>query len=171
MLHNLGIVIIFVILRFAIADQLQIENDTNVADKYELSRMTQRPVSICEIFGTCKAVNFIKRILRTINQLFLTDAYQVNSTDIKKKSYNEYGPLPNFHSAYYPAFDPLSLLAALAFLAFLLQSFASLFDKSRTLVSPATRAFTNFQTSYIDQPFIKYERGNEKLLPRLENVL
>ncbi|XP_029679974.1 uncharacterized protein LOC115245689 isoform X2 [Formica exsecta] len=36
--------------------------------------------------------------------------------------------------AYYSAFDPISVLASLAFLAFLLQSFASLFDRSRSIL-------------------------------------
>ncbi|XP_063986574.1 uncharacterized protein LOC135167376 [Diachasmimorpha longicaudata] len=36
--------------------------------------------------------------------------------------------------AFYPAFDPISILASLAFLAFLLQSFAALFDRSRSII-------------------------------------
>lgn len=35
---------------------------------------------------------------------------------------------------YFRAFDPISVLASLAFLAFLLQSFASLFDRSRSIL-------------------------------------
>jgi len=37
----------------------------------------------------------------------------------------------NRHSS---AFDPISVLASLAFLAFLLQSFASLFERSRSIL-------------------------------------
>ncbi|XP_012287150.1 uncharacterized protein LOC105703368 isoform X2 [Orussus abietinus] len=39
----------------------------------------------------------------------------------------------SFTPAYYPTFDPISVLASLAFLAFLLQSFASLFVRSRSI--------------------------------------
>lgn len=35
---------------------------------------------------------------------------------------------------YFSAFDPISVLASLAFLAFLLQSFATLFDRSRSIL-------------------------------------
>ena len=44
---------------------------------------------------------------------------------------------------YYPAIDPLSVLASLAFLAFLIQSFASMFDRSRS-IAPTTVSARHF---------------------------
>ncbi|KAH0535275.1 uncharacterized protein LOC123267440 [Cotesia glomerata] len=45
------------------------------------------------------------------------------------RSYYGYGT-----PAFYSTFDPISVLASLAFLAFLLQSFMSLFDRSRSMI-------------------------------------
>ncbi|XP_057334230.1 uncharacterized protein LOC130673278 [Microplitis mediator] len=45
------------------------------------------------------------------------------------RSYYGYGT-----PAFYSTFDPISVLASLAFLAFLLQSFMSLFDRSRSII-------------------------------------
>lgn len=38
------------------------------------------------------------------------------------------------NDVYFSGFDPISVLASLAFLAFLLQSFATLFDRSRSIL-------------------------------------
>lgn len=40
----------------------------------------------------------------------------------------------NWHEFSFSTFDPISVLASLAFLAFLLQSFASLYDRSRSML-------------------------------------
>ncbi|XP_011696776.1 PREDICTED: uncharacterized protein LOC105455267 [Wasmannia auropunctata] len=59
-----------------------------------------------------------------------------NSPDIRRQQsiqrsyYGGFGSSP----AHYHAFDPISVLASLAFLAFLLQSFATLFDHSRSIL-------------------------------------
>ncbi|KAG7211153.1 hypothetical protein KM043_010477 [Ampulex compressa] len=52
-----------------------------------------------------------------------------SSSALRERSYyTGYGTPAS--TAYYPGFEPISILASLAFLAFLLQSFASLFDLS-----------------------------------------
>ncbi|XP_076248976.1 uncharacterized protein LOC143188530 [Calliopsis andreniformis] len=68
----------------------------------------------------------------------ITPEYSKISTDIQGKTY---------HSGYgtaitptYPAVDPLSVLASLAFLAFLLQSLIPLFDRSRSIRSATATA-------------------------------
>lgn len=59
--------------------------------------------------------------------------YGQKETNLQARSYyNGFGAPAT--AAYYPTFDPISVLASLAFLAFLLQSFASLFDHSRSIV-------------------------------------
>ncbi|XP_018342909.1 PREDICTED: uncharacterized protein LOC108748960 [Trachymyrmex septentrionalis] len=81
-------------------------------------------------------------------QCYLSDTYKtelksvsflpyLNSPNIRKqqsiqRSY--YGGFGSFAPAYYHAFDPISVLASLAFLAFLLQSFATLFERSRSIL-------------------------------------
>ncbi|XP_011501531.1 PREDICTED: uncharacterized protein LOC105365134, partial [Ceratosolen solmsi marchali] len=45
---------------------------------------------------------------------------------------NYYNSVPT--APFIQAFDPISVLASLAFLAFLLQSFAALFDRTRSLI-------------------------------------
>ncbi|XP_011172424.1 uncharacterized protein LOC105204871 [Solenopsis invicta] len=82
---------------------------------------------------------------------YLSDTYKTGS---KSVSFLPYSNFPNIrkqqsiqrsyyggglgsHSAwpaYYHAFDPISVLASLAFLAFLLQSFATLFERSRSIL-------------------------------------
>ncbi|KAL0103558.1 hypothetical protein PUN28_017669 [Cardiocondyla obscurior] len=61
-----------------------------------------------------------------------------NSPDIRKQQLIQRSYYSGFGSstspAYYHAFDPISVLASLAFLAFLLQSFATLFDRSRSIL-------------------------------------
>lgn len=59
--------------------------------------------------------------------------------------YPVYGSTP----AYYPTFDPLSVLASLAFLAFLLQSVASIFDRSRSILPTisSSRRSVDLQTA------------------------
>ncbi|XP_034941508.1 uncharacterized protein [Chelonus insularis] len=56
----------------------------------------------------------------------------LKTTAMQPRSYYGYGT--NAAPAYYPTFDPISILASLAFLAFLLQSFVSLFDRSRSII-------------------------------------
>ncbi|KAF7390969.1 hypothetical protein HZH66_009449 [Vespula vulgaris] len=59
--------------------------------------------------------------------------YGKKETNLQARSYyNGFGAPAT--ATYYPTFDPISVLASLAFLAFLLQSFASLFDHSRSIV-------------------------------------
>ncbi|XP_050448826.1 uncharacterized protein LOC126850154 [Cataglyphis hispanica] len=72
--------------------------------------------------------------------------------------------------AYYSAFDPISVLASLAFLAFLLQSFASLFDHSRSILPTiisgrqSTVDLTIPEISkHVSHALQKYENLNEDL--------
>ncbi|XP_047354810.1 uncharacterized protein LOC124951077 isoform X1 [Vespa velutina] len=59
--------------------------------------------------------------------------YGKKETNLQARSYyNGFGAPAT--ATYYPIFDPITVLASLAFLAFLLQSFASLFDHSRSIV-------------------------------------
>ncbi|KAK2588896.1 hypothetical protein KPH14_001757 [Odynerus spinipes] len=59
--------------------------------------------------------------------------YSKAETSLQARSYyNGFGAPAT--ATYYPTFDPISVLASLAFLAFLLQSFASLFDRSRSIL-------------------------------------
>ncbi|EGI60817.1 hypothetical protein G5I_10917 [Acromyrmex echinatior] len=60
----------------------------------------------------------------------------LNSPNIRKQQsiQRSYGGFGSSAPAYYHAFDPISVLASLAFLAFLLQSFATLFERSRSIL-------------------------------------
>ncbi|KYN27321.1 hypothetical protein ALC57_03665 [Trachymyrmex cornetzi] len=81
------------------------------------------------------------------SQCYLPDTYKtelksisflpyLNSPNIRKQSIQRsyYGGFGSSAPAYYHAFDPISVLASLAFLAFLLQSFATLFERSRSIL-------------------------------------
>ncbi|XP_031834065.1 uncharacterized protein LOC116427635 [Nomia melanderi] len=76
-------------------------------------------------FDTQKLYPVAARTIPGFNDIF---------TDIQRKSYYT-GHATAMTPTYYPLFDPLSVLASLAFLAFLLQSIASLFDHSRSMAS------------------------------------
>ncbi|XP_015171468.1 PREDICTED: uncharacterized protein LOC107063860 [Polistes dominula] len=63
----------------------------------------------------------------------IQEEYGKQETGLQARSYyNGFGAPAT--ATYYPTFDPISVLASLAFLAFLLQSFASLFDRSRSII-------------------------------------
>ncbi|XP_032668094.1 uncharacterized protein LOC116842665 [Odontomachus brunneus] len=51
---------------------------------------------------------------------------------LRRSYYSGFGSFAS--PAHYHTFDPISVLASLAFLAFLLQSFASLYDRSRSML-------------------------------------
>lgn len=51
---------------------------------------------------------------------------------------------------YFRGFDPISILASLAFLAFLLQSFVSLFDRSRSIIPTIVSSRQSLETSVQD---------------------
>ncbi|XP_072750901.1 uncharacterized protein [Anoplolepis gracilipes] len=72
--------------------------------------------------------------------------------------------------AYYSAFDPISVLASLAFLAFLLQSFASLFDRSRSIlptIISGRQSTTDLSipeiSKHVSHALQEYENLNEDL--------
>lgn len=71
------------------------------------------------------------------------------------------------------AFDPISVLASLAFLAFLLQSFASLFDRSRsilpTIVSGRQLAMDDSMIPEISRHVSHALREYVSILFRIEN--
>ncbi|XP_011152655.1 uncharacterized protein LOC105191152 isoform X2 [Harpegnathos saltator] len=54
------------------------------------------------------------------------------SNHLQRSYYSGFGTSAS--PAHYHTFDPISVLASLAFLAFLLQSFASLYDRSRSML-------------------------------------
>ncbi|OXU24526.1 hypothetical protein TSAR_001683 [Trichomalopsis sarcophagae] len=56
--------------------------------------------------------------------------YAIEHRSDQSRSY--YSSVPA--TPYIPAFDPISVLASLAFLAFLLQSFSALFDRTRSIM-------------------------------------
>lgn len=56
----------------------------------------------------------------------------------------------NFFVFHCRAFDPISVLASLAFLAFLLQSFAALFDRTRSMI-PTIVSSRQLKSDYNDQ--------------------
>ncbi|XP_076683986.1 uncharacterized protein LOC143376997 [Andrena cerasifolii] len=67
--------------------------------------------------------------------------YRKAPTGLQRSYYSGYGTAVS--PTYYPAIDPLSVLASLAFLAFLIQSFASMFDRSRS-IAPTTVTARHF---------------------------
>ncbi|KOC61482.1 hypothetical protein WH47_05086 [Habropoda laboriosa] len=99
-----------------------------------------------------------------------TSEYSKLSTGIQGRNYyNGYGETA-VTSTYYPAFDPLSVMASLAFLAFLFQSLVSLFDRSRSVTPTAVtaRQFMELKmltlTTQILHALEKYEKNrNGKL--------
>ncbi|XP_011269621.1 uncharacterized protein LOC105259414 [Camponotus floridanus] len=68
--------------------------------------------------------------------------------------------------AYYSAFDPISILASLAFLAFLLQSFASLFDRSRSILP----TIISGRQSTIDLTIPEISKHMSRALQEYENL-
>ncbi|XP_012529353.1 uncharacterized protein LOC105832712 isoform X2 [Monomorium pharaonis] len=72
--------------------------------------------------------------------------------------------------AYYHAFDPISVLASLAFLAFLLQSFATLFERSRSIlptIISGRQSDVDLEvpdiSKHVSHALQKYENLNEDL--------
>ncbi|XP_014477828.1 PREDICTED: uncharacterized protein LOC106746118 isoform X2 [Dinoponera quadriceps] len=61
---------------------------------------------------------------------FYSRYYAAPANHLRRSYYSGFGSSP----AHYHTFDPISVLASLAFLAFLLQSFASLYDRSRSML-------------------------------------
>ncbi|XP_078037930.1 uncharacterized protein LOC144470530 [Augochlora pura] len=91
-------------------------------------------------FDTQKLYPVASRTFPGFNDIF---------ADFQRKSYyTGQGSQTSMAPTYYPVFDPLSVLASLAFLAFLLQSIASLFDHSRSFssTSVSARQFTEVET-------------------------
>ncbi|XP_033333057.1 uncharacterized protein LOC117224331 [Megalopta genalis] len=83
-------------------------------------------------FDTQKLYPVASRTFPGFNDIF---------ADFQRKSYyTGQATQTSMAPAYYPIFDPLSVLASLAFLAFLLQSIASLYDHSRSLSSTTVTA-------------------------------
>ncbi|XP_053595723.1 uncharacterized protein LOC103573464 isoform X2 [Microplitis demolitor] len=84
------------------------------------------------------------------------------------RSYYGYGT-----PAFYSTFDPISVLASLAFLAFLLQSFVSLFDRSRSII-PAIVTSRSVSSDLPDpiklimQALDEYEIFNDKVPDKKE---
>ncbi|XP_067214854.1 uncharacterized protein [Linepithema humile] len=118
---------------------------------------------------------------------YLSDTYKTESKSISFLPYansQNYGRQQSnlarsYHSgfglsaspAYYPTFDPISVVASLAFLAFLLQSFASLFDRSRSILptivsgrqsTMADVILPEFST-HVSRALREYENLNEDL--------
>ncbi|XP_029157985.1 uncharacterized protein LOC114930390 [Nylanderia fulva] len=98
-------------------------------------------VILCEIHtrsetsSSCKNPPFcyLSNAYKTdTNSMFPHPNYARQQSSLQRSYYNGF----NSHTmpAYYSAFDPISILASLAFLAFLLQSFASLYDRSRSIL-------------------------------------
>ncbi|XP_076294692.1 uncharacterized protein LOC143215944 isoform X1 [Lasioglossum baleicum] len=93
-------------------------------------------------------------------------------TDFQRKSYyTGQGTQTAMAPTYYQMFDPLSVLASLAFLAFLLQSIASLFDHSRSLSSTTLTARQFMEVEMLTsvthalQALEKYEKDHKGKLP------
>ncbi|XP_015122130.1 uncharacterized protein LOC107044683 [Diachasma alloeum] len=88
--------------------------------------------------------NLIAGALGLIEEFKNSDSRYESRSGVQARSY--YG---GTSPAFYPAFDPISILASLAFLAFLLQSFAALFDRSRSII-PAV--ISSRDSSIEDEP-------------------
>ncbi|XP_043461027.1 uncharacterized protein LOC122497795 isoform X2 [Leptopilina heterotoma] len=101
----------------------------------------------------CKFVNQFKKVPPvTSNSIFSPQDYLTDKpTNRQGRSYyGSYGHGAPSAPTFYPTFDPISVLASLAFLAFLLQSFASLFDRSRSII-PTIISSRRHSSSEVDE--------------------
>ncbi|XP_017892311.1 uncharacterized protein LOC108632325 [Ceratina calcarata] len=125
----------------------------------------------CTLIGL---VNIIVRRTYAENSLEVREAYPVlprtteccqASTEVETRNYYD-GYRGTAVTPYYSSgFDPLSIMASLAFLAFLFQSLVSLFDRSRSIRPVMSRQFTELKTlTEILDALDKHERSrNGKL--------
>lgn len=113
-----------------------------------ISLLLALDVILCEIHARSEA--FTSKASSSCKNpplCYLSDAYKTDTSSMflphpnygrQQSNLQERNYYNGFNShtlpAYYSAFDPISILASLAFLAFLLQSFASLFDRSRSIL-------------------------------------
>ncbi|XP_071648698.1 uncharacterized protein [Temnothorax longispinosus] len=80
----------------------------------------------------CYLPDTYKKEPRSISFPFYPNFPNVHKQQIQRSYYGGFGStLPAY---YHHAFDPITVLASLAFLAFLLQSFATLFERSRSML-------------------------------------
>ncbi|XP_011299441.1 uncharacterized protein [Fopius arisanus] len=87
--------------------------------------------------SNCRSLNFCRFIGKLKSNGSSYDR-AIASSEIRKSRGEDTRIFPRSYyggaPALYPAFDSISILASLAFLAFLLQSFAALFDRSRSII-------------------------------------
>ncbi|XP_033221974.1 uncharacterized protein LOC117176072 isoform X2 [Belonocnema kinseyi] len=125
--------------------QLEESYSPNVSEKMKLYPIFAPALPICRNSNFikqpyfCHLVNRFENIPRISSDLpFLPSQDYSAKTPINRQARSYYGSYGHGGApatpTYYPAFDPISVLASLAFLAFLLQSFASLFDRSRSII-------------------------------------
>ncbi|XP_011860311.1 PREDICTED: uncharacterized protein LOC105557628 isoform X2 [Vollenhovia emeryi] len=103
---------------------------------------------------------------RAVSFLPYLNSPNMRKQQVIQRSY--YGGFGSSWPAYYHAFDPISVLASLAFLAFLLQSFATLFERSRsilpTIVSGRQSDLGVSEASkHVSHALREYENLNEDL--------
>lgn len=97
---------------------------------------------------------------------FLPNFPNIRKQQLIERSY--YGGFGSSPAYYHHAFDPISVLASLAFLAFLLQSFATLFERSRSILPTIVSGRQLDQrvpeiSKHVSQALQKYENLNEDL--------
>ncbi|KAF7988670.1 hypothetical protein HCN44_001243 [Aphidius gifuensis] len=101
----------------------QESNDYHVNKSINFYSLIASALDVMERFKTAGMNYHLSQVTSLIDET-------PDDTGLQSRSY--YGT--NTSPAFYPAFDPISILASLAFLAFLLQSFVSLFDRSRSII-------------------------------------
>ncbi|XP_043287144.1 uncharacterized protein [Venturia canescens] len=107
-----------------------IQNDPK--DFYAMIKGAFHDSSLCRNSPICHYVGMLRSDEKSEESVGRPTSMYRNKgeTDLDSRSYyGGYGA-----PALYPAIDTVSVLASLAFLAFLLHSFASLFDRSRSII-------------------------------------
>ncbi|XP_046734006.1 uncharacterized protein LOC124404149 isoform X2 [Diprion similis] len=110
-------------------------------DLYSAFLTALKDLRACKSLTLCELVERFRVPLQDFSTFSSSTSERRKGTyydEVKPRSYyNTYGaPAAPAHT-YVPAFlgfDPISILASLAFLAFLIQSFVSLFDRSRSII-------------------------------------
>ncbi|XP_046604240.1 uncharacterized protein LOC124297355 isoform X1 [Neodiprion virginianus] len=144
-------------------------------DLYSVFLTALKDLRACKSLTLCELVERFRIPLQDFSKFSSSTSERRKGTyydEVKPRSYyNTYGaPAAPAHT-YVPAFlgfDPISILASLAFLAFLIQSFVSLFDRSRSIIPTIVSSRQSLEASIQDiaervfRAMDRYELFNEK---------
>ncbi|XP_048515280.1 uncharacterized protein LOC105686128 isoform X2 [Athalia rosae] len=142
------------------------------ADLYSAFVTALRDLKACKSLTLCELAERLKVPLQSFTK-FSTGTSEKRRAgyhgEVDPRSYySNYGAPAHTYVPAFLGFDPISILASLAFLAFLLQSFASLFDRSRSIIPTIVSSRQSPEATVLDiaervfRAMERYETLNEK---------